>query len=152
MARDIKMIWNENFLEGDFALNDGDLLREEGLTTAVLISLFSDARADEDDEIDDPNDKRGWWGDLVSETPIGSKLWQFERAKTTQTVIVKFKEAIENCLQWMIDDEVVEKIDVTVERNNNRLYFKILLYQSDGNKTAYKFDDLWRMEVQSNAV
>ncbi len=151
MASDIKFIWSQDFLEGDLQLNNGDLLREDGLTTAILISLFTDARADEDDEIDDKNDKRGWWGDLVSPTPIGSKLWQFDRSKTTQTTITKFKQAIEDCLQWLIDDDVAEKIDVNVYRSgtigNDQLKFEVKIYQSNGNQTALKFDDLWKMEV-----
>ena len=149
MANDIKMIWDETFLEGDFQLNKGDLLREEGLTTAILISLFTDARADDDDEIDDKNDKRGWWGDLVSPSPIGSKLWQFERVKTTQTTIEQFKNAILECLQWLIDDEVSEKIDVNVYRSgDDRLNFELKIYQTDGNVTALKFNDLWQLEVK----
>ena len=149
MASDIKFVWDSTFLEGDLELNNGDLLREEGLTTAVLISLFTDARADDDDEIDDKNDKRGWWGDLESPSPIGSKLWQFERSKTTQTVIEQFKKAIEDCLQWMIDDDVAKKINVIVERSEeNRLYFSVEIFQTDGNTTALKFNDLWQMEVK----
>lgn len=151
MARDIKFIWNETFLEGDLELNNGDLTREEGLSTAILISLFTDARADDDDDIDDPNDRRGWWGDMVSDTPIGSKLWQFDRAKTTQTNITKFKKTIEDSLQWLIDDGVAAEITVDVYRSgtegNDRLNFEIKIYQTDGNQTAYKFDDLWNMEV-----
>jgi len=151
MASDIKFIWDKVFFEGDLALNNGDLLREEGLTTAVLISLFSDRRADEDDEIDDPNDQRGWWGDLLSSSPIGSKLWQFDRSKTTQTVIVKVKQAVEECLQWLIDDGVAIKIDVQIEKfgepGNYRLGMDIKIYQSDGNTKALTFNDLWEKEV-----
>ncbi len=151
MASDIKFIWDTVFFEGDLALNNGDLLRENGLTTAVLISLFSDRRADEDDEIDNPNDKRGWWGDLISPTPIGSKLWQYTRSKTTQTVIVKIKQAVEECLQWLIDDGVAVKIDVQIEKfgeiGNYRLGMDIKIYQSDGNIKALAFNDLWKMEV-----
>lgn len=152
MARDIKFVWDSDFLEGDLQLDNGDLLREEGLATAVLISLFTDARADDTDEIDDPNDKRGWWGDLVSPSPIGSKLWQFDRSKTTQKVIIEFSQAIEDCLQWLIDDDVAEKNDINVYRSGtpgiDRLNFEIKIYQTDGNITALKFDDLWNMEVQ----
>jgi phage gp46-like protein len=157
VANDIKFIWNTDFFEGDLQLNKGDLLREEGLTTAVLISLFTDARADEDDEIDDKNDKRGWWADAVEGIiPItGSKLWQYERSKTTQIVLVKIKKAIEDALQWMIDDNVAEKIDINLERfgikGNDRLGLDLKIYQTDKNITALKFDDLWKMEL-NNAI
>jgi phage gp46-like protein len=154
MARDIKFIWDSTFLEGDLELDNGDLTREEGLSTAVLISLFTDARADEDDEIDDPDDKRGWWGDLTGDDePIGSKLWQYNRAKTTQETLIKVKKTIEDCLQWMIQDGVAEKIDVITERfgtpGNDKLGVEIKIYQSDGNETALKFDDLWKGELNA---
>ena len=150
MARDIKMIWDSDFLKGDLEFQEGDLTREEGLTTAVLISLYTDARAREDDDIDNPNDKRGWWGDQVNESPIGSKLWQLERSKTTTETLVKTKQYILDALQWMIDDEVAQNIEVNVERfgtpGNDRLGFEVKIYQSDGNLTALKFDDLWKGE------
>jgi len=150
MARDIKIIWNNDLLEGDFELDYGDLVRDEGLTTAVLISLFTDARADEDDEIDNKEDKRGWWANNIFNRNFGSKIWQLERAKTTNETIERLKQYIKECLQWMIDDEVVKKIDVFVERSgikgNDRLLFEIILYQTDGNTIALKFDDLWKAQ------
>jgi phage gp46-like protein len=153
MANDIKMIWDNTFLEGDFELGLGDLTRDDGLETAVLISLFSDRRAEDDDEIDDINDRRGWWGDNVSLTPVGSKLWQLDRSKTTQKTVVLTKQYIEDCLEWMIDDDVAEKIEVNVERQGNpgqdRLSVEIKIYQVDKNIKALRFDDLWKMELLS---
>ena len=153
MARDIKMIWDKNFFEGDLQLNQGDLLREEGLETAVYISLFTDKRADDEDQIDNINDKRGWWGDNTTENnyKMGSKLWQYERAKTTANDITKIKETIEESLQWMIEEEVAKKIEVTAERfgniGNDRLAITIVIKKSDGNETAIKFDDLWNVQL-----
>jgi phage gp46-like protein len=154
MANDIKFIWDENFLEGDLQLNKGDLLREKGLTTAVLISLFTDARADEDDKIDDKNDIRGYWADAVDGISqiTGSKLWQYERIKTTQTVLVEMETVIREALQWLEDDGVAEKVEIFLERQgiegNDRLALNIKIYQTDKNITALRFDDLWKMEVK----
>ena len=93
MATDIKIKFNPETLEGDFEYKTGDLTREEGLGTAVLISLFTDRRADPDDNIDNPDDKKGWWGDLAPNKgdKIGSKLWQFDRSKTDQNTINRIK-------------------------------------------------------------
>jgi phage gp46-like protein len=151
MANDIKIIWDKNNFTGDFQLNNGDLLREKGLATAALISILTDRRASDDDINDDPNDKRGWWGDLVSPTPIGSKLWLLDRSKTTPDILVKAKQYIEECLQWMIDDEVAIKIEVFVERQGNLesniLVYEVKIHESFENVTTLKFDDLWIMEV-----
>ena len=151
MARDIKLAFDGiSILSGsDIEYKNGDLVREEGLVTAVLISLYTDRRASKDDEIDNQNDKRGWWGDLAPETGdrIGSKLWQYERSTSSQSNITKIKQAIENCLQWMIDDGVAKKIIVSLEKfgeaGNYRLGAAISIYKSDGTETTVKFDDLW---------
>lgn len=151
MAEDIKIIWDIDLMESDFDLAEGkgDLLRENGLQTAVLISLFTDRRANTEDKIDGDN-KRGWWGDGVSEIEgdqIGSKLWMLERAKTTTSDIALIRRYIEDALQWMLDDEVVQKIEINIERQgeipNEQLAFEVRLYQSDGLKVAMKFKDLW---------
>lgn len=156
MAKDIAMVWDGQFLSGDFLYGEGDLLREEGLRTAVMISLFTDRRADEDDPLDDINDKKGWWGDLTTEDDqIGSKLWLLDRAKTTSDTPAKAQQYIEEALQWMIDDKVAIKIEVKVERAGNVgmdiLAANIKIYQSDGNVIAFKFDDLWKGEM-NNAI
>ena len=72
---DIGITWDKNSLEGVISYDSdiGDLKPDNGLYTAVLISLFTDARARDDDALPDviseedfPN-RRGWWGDSTSE-------------------------------------------------------------------------------------
>lgn len=118
--QDIKIKYNNDTQIADIEFKNNDLVNENGLETAVLMSVFTDKRASEDDPLPDINgDKRGWWGDLTlpeSEDAIGSKLWLLERSKTTQRVITKAKKHIRDSLQWMIDDGIAVKIDVEVER------------------------------------
>ncbi len=153
MARDVKLFFDSDTLEGDVAYQYGDLIREEGLLTAVFISLYTDRRASVNDVIDNPDEKKGWWGDLAPDTGdrIGSKLWQYERSTTTKETLVKVKQAIKDCLQWMIDDEVAKKIEVTTERfgipGNDRLGATIKIYRRKENESiTIKFDDLWEAE------
>lgn len=153
MARDIRLVWNESLLEGDLLFQEGDLLREPGLQTAVIISLFTNRRADEGDPLDNPNDKQGWWGDQISEIQedqIGSRLWILSRAKTTQENINLAKYYIEESLEWMIEDGIVAKIEVEVERQERKgkgtgdvLTFAIKFFKIDGNTEEFKFEDLW---------
>ncbi len=153
MARDVKIIFNSETLTGDVFYEFGDLTREEGLITAVLISLYTDRRASSGDVIDNPEDKKGWWGDLVPDTGdrIGSKLWQYSRSKTTQDTLVKVKKILKECLQWMIDDGVAKKIEVTTERfgtvGNDKLGAIIKIYRrKEDESLTIKFDDLWEAE------
>ena len=157
MAKDIKLNYSNDSMECDINYSPlGDLEREEGLQSAILISLYTDRRAQDDDILPDLNslDRRGWWGDLttdITEDEIGSRLWLLERSKTTQAVLNSAKNYIEEALQWLIDDGVAAKIEVTVERQTNdeleTLAFEVEIYKNDGNIVIEKFNDLWNAQV-----
>ena len=155
MASDIKLIWDNDTQEADIDFIDEDLVRENGLESAVIMSLFTDRRAKEDDTLDDKNDLRGWWGDRLdvdaNDDKIGSRIWLLERSKTTNQTIVKLKEYILEALDWMVEDGVAMKVDAEVERQgdpgNDRLAFSVTIYKIDGNNETYKFDDLWNNQM-----
>lgn len=79
----------------------GDLVAENTLRTAVILSLFLDRRADDDDVLPNgSNDRRGWWADtvapmteygigggLASGDRIGSRLWLLSREKQLAGVL-----------------------------------------------------------------
>ena len=155
MASDIKLIWNADTQEADIDFVDEDLVRENGLESAVIMSLFTDRRAKEDDTLDDKNDLRGWWADRLdvdaNDDKIGSRIWLLERSKTTNQTTVKLKEYILEALDWMVEDGVAMKVDAEVERQgdpgNDRLAFSVTIYKIDGNNETYKFDDLWNNQM-----
>lgn len=89
---------------------DGDLLGDEGLTTAVTVSLFTDRVARPDDPLPAAMpgreaDRRGWWGDLLEldgrVNPIGSRLWLLNREKELQEVVNRAREYAEESLAWL---------------------------------------------------
>lgn len=116
---DIRLILDEG--EGKLNIKQNDLERDAGLETAVLISLFTDQRATQDDlDKDGLNDLRGWWGDQFAETEgdqTGSFLWLLERAKIDQTALSRAQDYAKKALMWTIDDGVVKDISVTVTRH-----------------------------------
>ena len=157
MTTDIKIRWDNDLFTGDFLFVDNDLDTDEGLGTAVIISLFTDARASDDDPIPNANndqgyiDKRGWWGDLanpeVEGDQIGSKLWLLERAKTTQENLNKAEDYALQALQWLIDDGIAKEVTVTAERTkigeNEVLALSVEITKVDGNQINYSFDPEW---------
>jgi phage gp46-like protein len=156
MAKDIRLIYDTDFMTADINPIEGDLQRDEGLETAVFISIFTDRRAKDGDLIEDPTDKRGWWGDQTSsynDDRIGSRMWLLERSKATQGNINKAKIYLYECLKWLIDDGVAQKIDITVEKQpllgqgGYMLAFLIQIMKSDGTTTTYAFDDVWFAQV-----
>lgn len=146
--KDIRIIWDNELTVGDIRFLDGDLVRENALTTAVLMSLFTD-RFDSNEENREDDEKRGWWGDNLSEEGdvIGSRLWLLERAKATTDTVVLVKAYILEALQWMIDDELAVSIEVTAERHGNpngdRLFVLVVIRKQSGAAEALKWDDFW---------
>lgn len=116
----------------------------DGLSRAVVISLFTWRRADTGDVYDGSN-KYGWWGDTYPVEPgdkIGSKLWQLLRRKLTDDVIAEVEELSRDSLQWMIDDGICSNVDVSVERSEiNRVNISVVL-TVDGKQTSYKFKEV----------
>ncbi|KKM77206.1 hypothetical protein LCGC14_1372390 [marine sediment metagenome] len=152
---DIRIIWDAGLQEGDFNFleENQDLESDNGLETAVIISLFTDRRAKVDDILPDPNnpDRRGWWGDLVSpevkDDQIGSRLWLLNREKTLESVLERAKQYAEEALQWLIEDGVAVKIDVETERQGipgqDRLALGVMIHKKDGKNVALNFEAQW---------
>ncbi len=153
MPGDIKISWDSILIKGDFLFEDNDLVSDDGLQTAAIISLFTDRRARDDDALPDTvlGDRRGWWGDLASpeveEDEIGSRLWLLEREKTLPEVLIRAEQYAKGALQWMIDDEVAASISVTTERaatpGNDRLSLKVDIRKVDGTIEAMEFAVQW---------
>src|SRR4249919_3316624 len=64
----------------------GMLDDSQALATAMCVALGTNALADPDDILPDPDstDRQGWWGDMDAETiwngwPIGCKIWLLRR-------------------------------------------------------------------------
>lgn len=115
----------------------------DSLTRAVVISLFSHRRADPDDNADVP---MGWWGDtwpMVANDRYGSKLWLLQRSKLTNALVNTVRTYIRESLQWMLDDGVVSRIDIDVQRTGiNELGNSIVLWRRDGPVTI-SFNEFW---------
>lgn len=103
------------------------------LENAITISLFTDARAS-DDEVAG-NDKRGYWGDmdLPSDESLGSKLWLLKREKITPDVINTTRDYCVEALMWLVDEEHLLATDITTARSgNDRITILIKCQLPDG--------------------
>lgn len=116
------------------------------LPRAVLISLFSWRRANPDDNAPVP---MGWWGDTyptVTGDRIGSRLWLLGREKITNDTLNRARDYASEALQWMIDDGVAARIDVSSTRiGMDAAQLTIDIYQRDGTAWNMRFDDYWRL-------
>ena len=111
---DIAISWDPSNSRGDWTMNGPVLATGNDIETAILISIFSDRVAQPGDVIPDgTNDPRGWWAD--DDVPIGSRMWLLRRAKqTTQTLQLAY-DYLAEALQWMVDDGVASRFDITTQ-------------------------------------
>ena len=104
--------------EGDFGLcphaTQPGLALDPSLASAVLVSLFSDARidADEADRLG-IDDQRGWWADSLdpADGAWGSRLWALDRAKPTPEAARQAEDRAKAALGWLIEDGVADRVD-----------------------------------------
>ena len=95
----------------DIAQDGAALKSDNGLRTAVVLSLFIDRRANADDEIPDgTTDRRGWWAD-----DNGSRLWLLSRAKETGSTLQRARDYALEALQWLMDGGIASGVDVQAE-------------------------------------
>jgi len=125
---DIALLWDDDTVSADMLLSAGALATDEGLRTAILISLFSDARASEDASLPEADDdRRGWWGDQFApdagpdagsandRNRIGSLLWLLSRAKATNANLQLARQSAEAALGWLVRDSIAASVTVEVE-------------------------------------
>lgn len=142
---DITTFWDVINIRGDWQVSGGALASGDDLTTAVLISLFTDRRANDDDTLPDAsNDRRGWWGDLDQDVPIGSRLWLLSRSKLMPSVALAAKGYITEALRWLIDDGVAAAVDVVTSIvMPNRLNAVVTITRATGTKQSLQFNWAW---------
>lgn len=129
----------------DIKIGETDIEADEGLETAVLLSLFTDQRVTVEELPTFETDQRGWWGDLLSDITddkIGSKLWTLKREKTTTETLQRFIDFTREALQWMIDDGVADDVLVDAEYIR-RGFIKVTIEISKPKGLNESFELIW---------
>lgn len=142
---DISTVWNVERGEGDWVLSGASLENGNDLATATLISLFTDRTAEASDSLPDATgDRRGWWGDLGQDVPIGSRLWLLGRSKLIPAVAVKARDFAKEAMQWMVDDGVAAGVAVgAVIVKPSSLRLTVTITRGDGSTLSTNFDWAW---------
>jgi phage gp46-like protein len=147
-AGDILVAWDNVNTIGDWVLADGDLQTGQDLETACLVSLFTDKLATPDFvPTDGTTDRRGWWADQY-DPPLGSNLWQLERAKKTRDTLGLARRYASDSLQWLVTDGVAKSVAVDTmwlgdQRGSTFLGIRIAITKPDGTVTRFTFGWAW---------
>ncbi|PCJ13796.1 MAG: hypothetical protein COB04_16035 [Gammaproteobacteria bacterium] len=133
----------------DFILVNGDLGMDDGLESAVLLSLLCDARVSVEELPHSEDDPGGFWGDFASEVEgdsTGSKLRLLRREKLTNETATRAKKYCEEALQWLIDDKIASDVAVTTEIINSNLLLIAIEIKRPSGRIYYKFDYIWQSQ------
>ncbi len=136
-----------SFVLFDLAHSGSSLELDDSMETAVIISLFTDRKANDDDELPSGDDRRGWWADSFAEVEgdlIGSRLWLLKREKQLLRVLAKAKIYAEEALKWLIDDGIAEKVTVTPEIVKRGIMGLLVEIEKPGvSPLKYKYNYIW---------
>jgi phage gp46-like protein len=151
---DLALTWSNTTGDADLSLvldaadQAVDIATDQGLATAVILSLFVDRRAEDDDKppSEDPTDRRGWWADEFAEVEgdrIGSRLWLLDRSKLTYDLVPRAREYAREALAWLLEDRVVSSVDVVAERTATALLLAIELKRPGRDPVTLRFAPRW---------
>lgn len=136
----------------DVEVASSDLSTDEGMQTAVIMSLFTDRQVETDDLPIEETSVRGWWGDLFPEVPgdkIGSRLWLLKREKRTVETLNRAEEYALEALQWMIDDGVADSVEASASWDSTTGALLIQIMITKPKETLnFKFKTKWSTEAE----
>lgn len=153
---DIALVMGE--FGGDVVVNGLDLERDDGLETAVVISLFTDRRATaEQVPVELPQDDlRGFWGDVrpvVEGDQTGSLLWLLAREKQLPSTLSRAKQYCTEALVWLIEDQVSSRVEVATEYvATGWMGIAIDIYRPDSQPVRYRYNYEWKAQVAKRAA
>lgn len=132
---DLALTWRDG--HGDLVVINDELMLDDSLTTAIVISLFTDLRV---------NEERGWWGDDFNSDnhKTGSKLWLLNREKQLQSVLDDAQTYATQALEWLITDKHVKTYQVIASNpQHSVLLLTIIVTLLDGSEEQFTFTARW---------
>jgi phage gp46-like protein len=143
---DLALAWDPAAAAADLVLDGFDLAVDDGLRTAVIVSLFTDRRAELDDELPaGDGDRRGFWADSVAPPAkgdlTGSRIWLLDRGGGTADTGRKLENYAREALAWMIKDGVAASIDLVGSTTaRGQLQLGLVIHRPTGPS---RFDFVW---------
>lgn len=142
---DVGLFLKKNGTVFDIGLDQADLKADNGLETALAISVFTDARVNDDQLPYGTTKKRGWWGDMFPDHPgdkIGSRMWTINPAKITNETRNLAVDYCRESTRWLIEDGIASVINFSSEYNENK-HLKIYIEVVKPDGTSPKYEVLW---------
>lgn len=134
---------------------------EDSLQTAIILSLFTDRRAQADDALPlNQTHRRGWVGEEfvaadfdARQDAWGSLLWLVYVGKASGDVLERARFAAQESLAWMVRDGIASRVTVAAEwvgERKDRLAIRPTIYQGSQSQPIY--DVLWGTSITRSAA
>ncbi len=132
-----------NTLNGyhDISFENGDFKKLKGFDTAIFISLFTDARAGVN-QVPQPENRRGWIGNLNNPVELGSLIWLYYQAKLVTATVNGVTDQARKALQWMIDFSYATDITITATRTRDSILADINIEHANSSVETVRLT-LW---------
>jgi phage gp46-like protein len=111
MTTDVQLNTDNGYFDISWT-DSGDIATAQSLDTAILMSIFEEARATPA-EVPAAPLRRGWLGNEFADLEQGSKLWEFTHERVTATMLSELGVVIQNAMSWMVDTHVAERVAVS---------------------------------------
>ena len=153
---DILMAQNEQGLF-DLPVRKGDLVGDDSLGTEIMVSLFTDVRAEKDELPPEYSDLHGWWADALlsmqgDEQGTGSKLWLLRRQKQLESVLVQAEAYARSALQWLIDEGLAGAVNVTAENPVQGTLTLTVSITRSSPSVVQRVTDVWQSNIIENTI
>jgi phage gp46-like protein len=133
----------------DIKVDGFALARETAFETSIVISLFTDARADSGDDLPSTYKfKSGYFGSELTKFNIGSRLWTLGRSKITPSTISESVQYIKDALAWMIIDEIADGVEAKGKRTGARqIDFAVKITRRNADNVFFSFFVNWENQT-----
>ncbi len=141
----------------DLPVRKGDLVGDDSLGTEIMVSLFTDVRAEKDELPPEYSDLRGWWADALlsmqgDEQGTGSKFWLLRRQKQLESVLVQAEAYARSALQWLIDEGLAGAVSVTAENPAQGTLALTVSITRSSPSVVQRVTDVWQINITENTI
>jgi len=112
----------------DLVVQDNDVEKDDTYITASLLSIFTDASKPQiGTQID---------GQILGNT-------EYNLNKLSEENIKAYEDGLRVALQWLIDDKIITKLEISTEKDGNRLNIQITFTTDSENQDnlIYSLDE-----------
>lgn len=139
MASDIKLIQDTDSLAWDIDFENGDFALTQGLDTALYMSVLCEKRALAS-QVSNAILRRGHFSNEFSQVlgyEVGSLLWLYANNPNTSENRLLIQDTVTEGLQWMIDDEILQDVEVEVANQSNIVTISVTLTNQKQEQSNY---------------